>query len=69
MVLNQKEYTMASLGSNYQKPPLFLPIQTRPSFLLLRKHGLPPPPFYARVRPPPPFHHFFLFFWTLVMSH
>ena len=30
MFLNQNEYTMASLGFSYQKPPLFLPNQTRP---------------------------------------
>ena len=63
MVVNQKEYNMASLGSNYQKPPLFLPNQTRPSFLPLMKHANSlPPPFSACVPPPP--HHFFIFLHT-----
>ena len=35
MVLNQNEYTMTSLDFNYQKPPLFLPNQTRPPFFLI----------------------------------
>ena len=37
MVLNQNEYTMTSLGFNYQKPPLFLPNQTRPPSFLINK--------------------------------
>ena len=41
MVLNQNEYTMASLGFNYQKPTLFLPNQTRPPSLSI-KIRLPP---------------------------
>ena len=54
MVLNQNEYTMASLGFNYQKPPLFLPNQTHPFLIfplkvgsllpLTRKRSLLPPP-------------------------
>ena len=42
MVLNQNEYTMTSLGFNYQKPPLFLPNQTHPpSFLINKNRPLP----------------------------
>ena len=44
MVLNQNEYTMASLGFNYQKPSLFLPNQTRPPSFLINKNRTPPPP-------------------------
>ena len=42
MVLNQNEYTMTSLGFNYQKPSLFLPNQTHPpSFLINKIDSLP----------------------------
>ena len=50
---------MASLGCNYQKPPLFLPIQTRPSSLLLKKNADSlPPPFLRASAPSSPFLHF-----------
>ena len=43
MVLNQNEYTMTSLGFNYQKPPLFLPNQTRPPSFPYMFQPTPPP--------------------------
>ena len=53
MVLNQNEYTMVSLGFNYQKSPLFLPNQTLPYL-----------PLHNPIRRPSPliFIIFFLFF-------
>ena len=54
MVLNQNEYTMASLGFNYQKPPLFLPNQTRPPSFLINKNQLPPLSHPKNLPLPPP---------------
>ena len=54
MDLNQNEYTMASLGFNYQKPPLFLLNQTHPFLIFPLKVGFPPPSHRKPSLLPPP---------------
>ena len=55
MVLNQNEYTIASLGFKYLKPPLFLPKQTCPPSFLINKIELPPPLDHTATLFPSPF--------------
>ena len=54
---------MASLGFNYQKPPLFPLKQTRPPSFLINKTA-PPPPFFQIVSATSPSLQFFFIFST-----